>query len=332
MQKISGGRKTLRVRLFFSVLAALSVQSLLGAELVYAPVQGDRAKHDGEFDLLHAYSPLFVTHAGRRENKIGSPEVRLERGRERFLVNPDVPAIFAEVRRDVISGTPILQLVYRVHFTNQSVPFYEMHHNPGVMAIVTLRASNREPILFSTVHTCGCFLALLPTDRFPRAALPAGWPDREKRVSGKTLPAIVQQPVPGRSRLIVTLADRTHRVEAVATLPELPSGNRVAVPLRAMAVLHELPIHGSPGKTTSFFYTEGPLKGYVRGAWSPVEGLSAGLILLDPRLGSDKDFGDPTVTGKKFFTALLPWKRDVSRLDRFDPLMRSLKFRLENFR
>jgi hypothetical protein len=332
VQKISGGRKTLHVRLFFSFLAALSVQSLVAADFIYIPVESDTAHRGGRDDLLRAYAPVFVTRGGQRENEIGSPEVRFERGCERFLVDPEAPAIFAEVRSDIISATPVFQLVYRVHFTNQPVPFYEMHRNPGVMAIVTLRARNRAPVLFTTVHTCGCFLALLPTDLFPPAALPPAWPDGEKRVSGKALPAIVPHPVAGRSRLIVSLADKTHRVEAIATLPELPSGHHIVAPLRSMVALHKLPVQGNPGKTTSFFYTEGPLKGYVRGAWSPVEGLSAGLILLDPRLGSDKDFGDPAVTGKKFYTALLPWKRDVSRLDRFDPLMRSLKFRIANFR
>jgi len=324
--------RSLVVWLAFGVPSVLPLRASGAAELVYVPVQDETVTNVREADLLRAYAPIFVTREGRRENQIGSPAVRLERAREQVTVDTDKPAIFSEVRRDEINRVPVLQLVYRLHFTNQPVPFYEMHRNPGVMAIVTLRASNREPILFTTVHTCGCFLALLPTDQFPRAALPANWPESKKRVSGKTLPAIVTQPVPGRSRLVVRLADRTHRVDDIATLSELPAGHRIAAPLRSTTALHELPVEGSPSKRTSFFYTSGPLKGYVRGAWSPFEGLSAGLILVDPRLGSDKDFGDPAVTGKKFYTSLLPWKRNVSRLDRFDGLMRSLKFRLENFR
>ena len=46
-------------------------------------------------------------------------------------------------------------------------------------------------------------------------------------------------------------------------------------------------------------------------------------------IGSDKDFGDPSETGTRFYTMLLPWNREVSRLDRFEPLLRKLGFRLD---
>jgi hypothetical protein len=51
------------------------------------------------------------------------------------------------------------------------------------------------------------------------------------------------------------------------------------------------------------------------------EGLTAGLLSLDPILGTDKDFGDLRIRGAKFYTSLLPWERDISRLDRMEPLL-----------
>jgi hypothetical protein len=48
------------------------------------------------------------------------------------------------------------------------------------------------------------------------------------------------------------------------------------------------------------------------------------------RLGTDKDFGDPRVTGERFYTSLVPWEREVSRLDRIEPLLRKQSFRVEH--
>jgi hypothetical protein len=141
----------------------------------------------------------------------------------------------------------------------------------------------------------------------------------------------VAHPEAGRTRLTVVLDPKTHRVRDIATLAELPEGKRVDLPLRAMADLHALPVEGEAGRTGSFFYMRGSLQGHVRGAWSPIEGIAAGTFLLDFTLGMDRDFGDPALTGTPLYTSLLPWQRQASRLDRFDRLLRFLKFRLASF-
>lgn len=313
------------------ILLLALVSAVRADELAYEPIRGE-SRGRAEAALLLQYAPVFVIQASEQPvNRIGTPEIRSVGSHERVWVNPATPAIYAEVRRERIGETPVLQLLYRVHF--RAVPlaskvFFEAHRNAGVLAIVTLRERDREPIFFTTVHTCGCFLALLPTDALPRAALPKDWPRDVKRVTGKTLPAIVEAPAPGRRRVVLWLEPKTHRVERIETRANLPDAARAAVPLRPMAELHRLPVRGSEGRRASFFYTSGPLRGYVRGAWSPIEGLTAGLLLLDPRLGSDKDFGDPRVTGTKFSTSIWPWERDSSRLDRMGMLLKKDGFNL----
>jgi hypothetical protein len=75
------------------------------------------------------------------------------------------------------------------------------------------------------------------------------------------------------------------------------------------------------------FYGSGPLKGKVRGAWNPFEGLTVfGLVSLDPTVGMDKDFGDPEQTGTPFYTMLRFWKHGASRLDRFEVLLTELGY------
>ena len=295
------------------------------------PCPAAPAEAAGEASLLACHAPAFEIAEGSLEfNRIGTPRIRLRRGRERVDVDPARPALFAGTRSDRIGSRDVLHLVYRVHFTKlpfTPAVFYERHRNAGLLTLVTLDAVSREPLFLTTVYTCGCYRALIPTDRLPKDALPEEWPAREIEVFGKKLPAVVPCAIPGRSRWVLGLTSRTHRVEAIRVEPE-PSG-ATELPLVPMEELRRLPVEGAPGRTSSFFHERGFLKGHVRGAWSPIEGLTAGLVLLDPLLGMDKDFGDPEVTGTRFYTGLLPWKHDVTRLDRFGPLLTSLGFRLD---
>lgn len=317
-----------------AVILLLAARAAAGEDHVFAPpacTAEEAASHEAAA-LLRCHAPVFVLGQGERSfNRIGTPEILLERGREKVRVDPDVAAVFTEVRRDRIGEKDVLQLLYRVHFTRlpfKPSVFYEMHKNAGVLAILTLEEPQRTPILLTTVYTCGCYRVLLPTELFPREALPLDWPREVKKFFGATLPATLRHPEPPGSRFVLRLASKTHRVIGIETLPDLPAGRRVKLPLRPMEDLRRLPVSGKEGASGSFFYSDGPLKGHVRGAWSPIEGLTACVFLLDLTLGMDKDFGDPEITGTPFYTSLLPWRRQVSRLDRFDPLLRYLGFRL----
>lgn len=317
-----------------AAITLLAARAAAGEDHVFAPpaCTAEEAESREAATLLRCYAPIFVLGQGERSyNRIGTPEILLESGREKVRVDPDVPAVFTEVRRDRIGEKDVLQLLYRVHFTRLAFKpsvFYEMHKNVGVLAIVTLQEPQRTPILLTTVYTCGCYRVLLPTKLFPREALPLDWPQEVKKFFGATLPATLTHPEPPGSRFVLRLASKTHRVIGIETLPDLPAGLRVELPLRPMEDLRRLPVSGKEGTSGSFFYTDGPLKGHVRGAWSPIEGLTVGVLLLDLTLGMDKDFGDPEITGTPFYTSLLPWRRQVSRLDRFDALLRYLGFRL----
>ncbi len=246
-------------------------------------------------------------------------------------IDPDTPAVFAEVRRDSIGGTAVLHLVYRIHFERLAFKpsvFFELHRNVGVLAVVTVREEDLEPLLLTTVYTCGCYRVVLPTTLLDEAAFPPAW--KGVRSAGRDLPARLDPPIRGASRFVIRLTSRTHRLAGVETSASA-TDTAVDLPLREMRDLHRLPVDGRPGQTASFFYTRGLRRGHVRGAWSPIEGMTAGMLLLDPMLGMDKELGDPRSTGTRFYTSLLPWKRDVSRLDRFEPLLRLLKFRTDRF-
>lgn len=300
-----------------------------------APSTESQDQTEEDLSLLLVWAPRFEVREGARPfNRIGSPRLSLRNGKLRARIDPESPALFSEIRHDDVAGRSLLHLVYRIHFTRlpfTASVFFERHSNVGLLALVTLDALDHEPLFLTTVYTCGCYCALLPTRNFPKAQLPKNWPSVTKKVFGKRLPAEVPVPEPGTSHWVIHMASRTHRVDGITIAADTSKGN--ALPLVPMSKLRNLPIEGAgagagaPGQTASFFYTSGFLKGHVRGSFSPIEGLTAGLFLLDPLLGMDKDFGDPAITGTRFYTGLLPWQRNISRLDRFDPLLRSLGFR-----
>ncbi len=315
-------------------LALLAVRAAGAQERAWAPVTcspEDAASRD-EAALLRCFAPAFVVEDGDRSfNRIGTPTLFRAGGRERARIDTETPAAFAEVRHDAIGGTEVLHLVYRVHFDRLAFKpsvFFERHRNVGVLAIVTVRAEDLAPLLLTTVYSCGCYRVVLPTALLPEAALP---PRRGRvRSAGHDLPDRLEAPVRGASRFVIRLTSKAHRLAGVETSAS-DSTPGIRLPLREMKELRRLPIQGAPGETGSFFYTSGLRRGHVRGAWSPIEGVTAGLLLLDPMLGMDKELGDPESTGTRFYTSLLPWQRNVSRLDRFDPLLRMLKFRPEQF-
>ncbi len=283
--------------------------------------------------LLPCYAPIFEIDDGQLEfNRIGTPEVRAVNGREHVGVDPDRHTVFVSTLRDRIGGRDVVHLLYRIHFTALPLTphvFYERHRNAGLLTLVTLDALTLDPLFVTTVYTCGCYRALLPTDLLPKAVLPDGYPEGTKKVWGKQLDAIVPHPLIPHRRLLVAMDSRTHRVHTMTSTETVPDGVAQQLELRPMDDLHHLPVIGREGEEASFFYTSGFRKGHVRGAWSPVEGLTLGLLILDPMIGMDKDFGDPAVTGTRFYTMLTPWSKSVSRLDQFDPLLRKLGYRTD---
>jgi hypothetical protein len=295
--------------------------------------------------LLRCYAPAFlVPGVEHGHNRIGTPVAAPGwLGTTRISVDPERPALYAEVRSDSVAGIPVLQLVYRVHF--EKIPlrfsryFFEAHRNPGLLLLVTVDEATRTPWFVTAVHSCGCYMGLMPTDRVPSDWLPNHWPQRRIDIYGKSLPARLPSFDPRRSRLQIELEPHSHRFTSVTT-PAAPAGARAQeaaqaaeaaleeLPLLSLGELRSLPVAGTQ-RSVSLFYSSGPLRGHVRGAWNPLEGLTLfGLVALDPTVGMDKDFGDPRETGTPFYTQLSFWKHGRSRLDRFDRLLRTLGFEL----
>ncbi|MDH3464331.1 MAG: hypothetical protein OES26_00215 [Gammaproteobacteria bacterium] len=284
---------------------------------VYIPTE------DGMFGR---FAPLFVhENDAHAYNRIGRPAARYdERGEVSVYVDPLRPAIFTERREfESSNGTSYTNFIYRVHFESVPVRFRPFHisagRNVGLLVVVTVN-EKQEPVLYTTVHTCGCYTAFVPTGFLPASARPANWEERNQELWGEQLPAVITiaRPDDGEQRPLITLRAGSHRVKdiGVTTLPLARSEFRaVAAPLTPVTDLKYLALDN--GTTVSFFDTEGARAGYVRGTFKPFELLLVSWWALDVRAGVDKDYGRPGDDGPRFYTSFRPWKRNSSDMRDF---------------
>ncbi|MFZ5759651.1 MAG: hypothetical protein ACOY32_08500 [Thermodesulfobacteriota bacterium] len=266
--------------------------------------------------LLARHAPLFVPQSLRQShNRIGRPSLRSagpgDEGDDAF-VDPSQAIIYAESRRFATGRGHYTNLIYRIHFPAVPLAHLTAGRNSGLIVIVTLDADAR-PLLVTTVHTCGCYRAMVPTSLLDPAALPAGWEEAEpQRLWGENLPAILRYDDgdKGQPRLLVFLRDDTHRVMDLrfAGMSEVRR-NFTTVPIgfAPMAALASLP--RPEGGSGSFFEEEGWRKGYVKDSFKPWEMLLISWWALDFHVGCDKEYGDPSTSDTVFYTSLKPWNR-----------------------
>jgi len=298
-----------------------------------APIAGIQEKEDhlaylpriDQQNLLSLYQPLFlIEKPDIPYNRIGTPHAEFdEDGKESISVDPTTASIYAETRRFKTERNLYTNLIYRVHFSETPwglIPFQiAVGKNVGLFIIVTLNSANL-PVLYTTVHTCGCYLAFIPTSYLPHDAYPTNWPEGKQIVYSKILPAQLNMNgyIPGQRLPVIFLENASHRVKGVwlADLPILREYPTDTPNLLPMATLEELSLKGTEG-TTSFYESSGARTGYVKGSHKPLERLLMSWWALDWRIGEDKKLGENTTDPPIFFTSLKPWARDLSDMRDF---------------
>jgi hypothetical protein len=223
-------------------------------------------------------------------------------------------------------------LIYRVHFPKvpySLIPFnLTAGKNVGLMVVVTFNTDNL-PVLITTVHTCGCYKAIVPTQYLPDDALPENWTGKQLYVYGEKLPALLQYHAVSTPQLMVHVRPGVHRVMnlEVRDTQVLSADRYRVVPMKTvpMEQLAALPANNG---TTSFYHTGGILKGHVKGSVKPLETLFMSLISLDLFVGTDKAYADAAETGNPFYTSLKPWRRDDSDMWNFSNFLSYWGWRL----
>ncbi|WP_139249339.1 hypothetical protein [Malonomonas rubra] len=271
-------------------------------------------------NLLSRFAPQFILEEAEKSyNRIGSPGFKTgDNGQPVANVDPNHPTIFAQQQVFSSNGRTYRNLIYRVHFESTPNGHLTAGNNVGLLALVTLD-SNNIPLLLTTVHTCGCYLAIIPTSALPESAYPADWPAAKQDIYGELLPARIDiDREAAQHRFAIRVRGATHRVMDIGLLKPTTENAQTAE-LLPMQSLRELPFKN---KTLSFFETEGPRKGYVRGSYKPYERWLMGWWALDLRVGEDKDLGPSNETGTVFYTSLKPWAREKSDLWEFSRFLK----------
>jgi hypothetical protein len=280
------------------------------------------------------FAPAFVIRdAENPVNLIGTVSAKYdESGKEKLYVDPGSSTFYVGSYEFKTNRAAYRNLVYRIHF--KWVPFslfpfnLTAGSNSGLLVVITLDP-HEQPVLVTTVHTCGCYLAIIPTTDLPTDALPETWDTSggPLNVYGERLPRVIDFNAVQHPRLLIHLRADVHRVMNVevvsdSTLTAQNGYRRILAALAPMSDLNAIPIDGT---TTSFFYQEGEMKGHVKGAQKPWESLMLSWISLDYFVGMDKAYAD---TGNPFYTSLKPWRRHDSDMWHFATFLNYWGWRL----
>ncbi|MFO8008097.1 MAG: hypothetical protein R6V05_10210 [Candidatus Brocadiia bacterium] len=279
---------------------------------------------------LAQYAPMFVLQTwAEQHNRIGAPAVRREGGEDTVWVDHARPIVYGRERPFQTEGASYTNLIYRVHFPRIPLPHLTVGRNVGLLVIITLDEAER-PVLLTTVHTCGCYLAFVPTSYLPPAALPEDWEAGAQEVHGETLPGRLNYPpeFAPRYRPAIFVRDGTHRVMDVRLVDLQEAQWRYRVVPAELAPIESLDALPTDGGTTSFFETSGPRKGFVKGSSKPLERLLISWWALDWRVGQDKRYGPADQMNTILYTSLKPWRRKASDMWPFAEFLRYWGWRL----
>ncbi|MFC1749276.1 hypothetical protein ACFL2V_10770 [Pseudomonadota bacterium] len=266
------------------------------------------------------HTPIIAINDGEQSfNHIGKAIARYnEKGKEEILITTGQASFYTDQQTFQTARGNYTNLIYRFHFPRvpyRLIPFYlTAGKNGGLLVIVTLN-EQEQPILFTTVHTCGCYLAMLPSNFLPEDAYPENWPTEQQHVYGETLPVRLNFPEPYENEWqpLIHLRSGTHRVMDVSVV-DIRKQTLTEVNLLPVEQLYQLPLDSSH---TSFFHMDGRNKGYVKGSVKPWERLLMSWWALDWRIGSDKALEPSQENGAVFYTSLKPWQRKASNLADF---------------
>ncbi|THB78973.1 MAG: hypothetical protein D6B25_02700 [Desulfobulbaceae bacterium] len=273
------------------------------------------------------FIPYFESFGTERAyNRIGTPVAAGDGAQpEQVFVDPSRPAIFTERRLFSTSRGFYTNLIHRIHFSEiptSIFPFYlGAGKNIGLFVIVTLNSS-AEPLLYTIVHTCGCYLAFIPTSYLWPEAFPASWSLQTQGVYGETLPGLLDlhNPLLTDFRVGLKIRNETHRVMDITIEPEqkLRSNPHVPMQIKPLAALENLQDHAS--EPVSFFEQSGARKDYVKESGKMWERILMSWWALDWRIGEDKRLGKDAADGLVFYTSIKPWQRvnsDMRNFSRF---------------
>jgi len=170
-------------------------------------------------ELIAANAPSFEIEVGGDFDRFG--ELRWLRNGETPAVDASRQVVYAHAARTRYRGKVLLQLVYTIWFPERP-PREPGDILAGMLDAVVWRVTlspEGEPLIYDTIHACGCFHMFFPTGR----ADPLPPPDSidEWAFVPQRLPRVARG-----ERPLVRIASGTHYVEKVSLLRGTDSVSR----------------------------------------------------------------------------------------------------------
>jgi len=290
----------------------------IGPTIAYLPL-------DAQSDISQ-FAPVFLVEENDLlYNRIGTPSaINNESNDLGVYVDPEKPTIYVQELSFNTENASYKNYVYRIHFKEVPFSLFPFHltsgKNVGLIVIVTINKNN-NPVLITTVHTCGCYLSFVPTSFLAEEAYPPGWDTKKQRVYGENLPGLLSWAEPyynsPDSKIVILLKSGTHRVKWLSKKQLDKIKEEYHYVYSHIAPMEQLKLLGRDDEAISFFETSGSRKGYVKESHKPFERILMSWWAMDLYVGEDKDFGPSEKTGTLFYTSLKFWDRDQSDMWNF---------------
>ena len=206
--------------------------------------------------LLAAYAPVYEIDTASRADRPGRPSRRDDGAPD---VDPGQPVVYTRLAWTRFDGVLLPQLVYTVWFAERppARPADPLAGRlDGLVWRVTLDRDG-APLLFDTIHPCGCYHQFVPTARLAAKAPEPGV--EEGALVVQRLPELA---VGARVRL--SIASGSHYLQRVEPLAPGASPPSDAEPYRfeRESALRTLPLAG--GATASLYGPDGIVAGTER--------------------------------------------------------------------
>jgi hypothetical protein len=204
--------------------------------------------------LFATYAPMFIVDERDGDDRIGRPTWRADGVP---AIDTAAPIVYTRAAYTRFGGRALLQLVYTAWFparppATTTDPL--AGRLDGVVWRVTL-AADGTPLLFDTIHACGCYHLFFPTAQLtPRAAPPS-------LEEGALVPQALDR-VPAGARIGLRLEAGTHYVRRVLVDPAVPA-DATGYALAADDALRSLPLPA--GGRQSLYGPDGLVPGTERG-------------------------------------------------------------------
>ncbi len=203
--------------------------------------------------LASAYAPIFEIATDAGYDRFGALEWRS--GESTPVVDAADPAVYRQVAYTLYRGRILLQLVYTIWFPERPAQgSFDILSGrlDGLVWRVTL-APDGEPLVYDSMHPCGCYHMFFPTARAQPTAAPE--PNEEWVFVPQTL-----RRVHSGERPVVRIASGTHAIVGVALVRGRGDPERYR--FRSYDDLRALPRPG--GGTRSAFATDALIAGSER--------------------------------------------------------------------